>query len=93
MIQNLHGYADGLFIAAELTDTAATQLTDAEAGQDAAQLAAVCDWLVMALPFAEDPAAAPLRQLLEAQQSDCQLLLSLPADMLPADKNLNYYLR
>lgn len=93
MIQTLRGYADGMFIAAELTDVAAAQLTDAEAGQDAAQLAAVCDWLVASVPFAEDPSSAPLRQTIEAQQGDCRLMLSLPADMLPADKNLDYYLR
>lgn len=91
MIQNLRGYADGLFIAAELTDAAAANLVDAEAGQDVTQLAAVCDWLAAPLPFAEDPAAAPLRQALES--GDCRLLLSLPADMLPADKSLDYYLR
>lgn len=91
MIQSLRASAGEMKIAAELTETAATQLTDAEAGQDVTQLAAVCDWLVMALPFAEDPAAAPLRQALT--ESDCQLLLSLPADMLPVDQGLNYYLR
>ncbi len=93
MIQNLRGYADGLFIAAELTDTAAAQLIDAEAGQDVIQLAAVCDWLTAPVPFAEDPSVAPLRQTIEAQQSDCRLMLSLPADMLPADKSFDYYLR
>lgn len=92
MVREIRANAAGLTVAVELTDAAATSLTDDATGQSVEKLKEVCDQIVMAVPSADAQTVQAMRAAVETTDSTCKVALSLPTAAKPADDSVFYYL-
>lgn len=92
MVREIRANAAGLTVAVELTDAAATALTDDATGQSVEKLKEVCDQIIMAVPSADAETVHAMRAAVETADSTCKVALSLPSAAKPADDSVFYYL-